>query len=28
MDVLAVRDVMRKVVEQVRGGKGPFFIEA
>ena len=28
MDVLAVRDVMRKVVAQVRAGRGPFFIEA
>ena len=28
MDVLAVRDVMRKVVEQVRRQQGPFFIEA
>jgi pyruvate dehydrogenase E1 component alpha subunit len=28
MDVLAVRDVMRKVVAQVRAGQGPFFIEA
>lgn len=28
MDVLAVRDVMRKVVEQVRAGQGPCFIEA
>jgi pyruvate dehydrogenase E1 component alpha subunit len=28
MDVLAVRDAMRKVVEQARAGKGPFFIEA
>ena len=28
MDVLAVRDVMRKVVEQVRAGQGPVFIEA
>jgi len=28
MDVLAVRDVMRTVVEQVRSGHGPFFIEA
>jgi len=28
MDVLAVRHVMRKVVEQVRAGQGPFFIEA
>ena len=28
MNVLAVRDVMRKVVEQVRAGEGPFFIEA
>jgi pyruvate dehydrogenase E1 component alpha subunit len=28
MDVLAVRDVLRKVVEQVRAGQGPFFIEA
>ncbi len=28
MDVLAVRDVMRKIVGQVRGGQGPFFIEA
>jgi pyruvate dehydrogenase E1 component subunit alpha len=28
MDVLAVRDLMRKVVVQVRAGQGPFFIEA
>ena len=28
MDVLAVRDMMRRVVEQVRAGQGPFFIEA
>ena len=28
MDVLAVRDMMRMVVTQVRGGQGPFFIEA
>jgi pyruvate dehydrogenase E1 component alpha subunit len=28
MDVLAVRDVMRKVVKRVRAGQGPFFIEA
>ncbi|MCC6965994.1 MAG: pyruvate dehydrogenase (acetyl-transferring) E1 component subunit alpha [Nitrospira sp.] len=28
MDVLAVRDVMRKVVDQVRAGQGPYFIEA
>jgi len=28
MDVLAVRDVMRKVVAQVRAGQGAFFIEA
>ena len=28
MDVLAVREVMRTVVEQVRAGQGPFFIEA
>jgi pyruvate dehydrogenase E1 component alpha subunit len=28
MDVLAVRNTMRKVVEQVRLGKGPFFLEA
>jgi pyruvate dehydrogenase E1 component alpha subunit len=28
MDVLAVRDVMRRVVEQARAGQGPFFIEA
>jgi pyruvate dehydrogenase E1 component alpha subunit len=28
MDVLAVRDVMRKVVGQMRRGQGPFFIEA
>jgi pyruvate dehydrogenase E1 component alpha subunit len=28
MDVLAVRDVMRTVVGQVRAGQGPFFIEA
>jgi pyruvate dehydrogenase E1 component alpha subunit len=28
MDVLAVRDVMRTVVEQVRAGQGPFFLEA
>ena len=28
MDVLAVRSVMNKVVEQVRGGRGPWFIEA
>src|SRR5262249_18854547 len=28
MDVLAVRDVMRKVVEQVRTGHGPYFVEA
>jgi pyruvate dehydrogenase E1 component alpha subunit len=28
MDVLAVRDVMRQAVKQVRAGEGPFFIEA
>jgi pyruvate dehydrogenase E1 component alpha subunit len=28
MDVLAVRDAMRKLVEQARAGQGPFFIEA
>ncbi len=28
MDVLAVRDTMRRVVEPVRAGQGPFFIEA
>ncbi len=28
MDVLAVRDMMHKVVDQVRAGQGPFFIEA
>ncbi|THJ20998.1 MAG: pyruvate dehydrogenase (acetyl-transferring) E1 component subunit alpha [Nitrospira sp. CG24E] len=28
MDVLAVRDMMRRVVEPVRAGQGPFFIEA
>jgi pyruvate dehydrogenase E1 component alpha subunit len=28
MDVLAMRDVIRKVVEQVRAGQGPYFIEA
>jgi pyruvate dehydrogenase E1 component alpha subunit len=28
MDVLAVRDAVRNVVEQVRAGEGPFFIEA
>ena len=28
MDVLAVRDLMRKVVDQVRAGQGPYFIEA
>ncbi|MBI4002355.1 MAG: pyruvate dehydrogenase (acetyl-transferring) E1 component subunit alpha [Nitrospira defluvii] len=28
MDVLAVRSLMRTVVEQVRAGQGPFFIEA
>ena len=28
MDVLAVRDAMRRVVEQARAGQGPFFIEA
>jgi len=28
MDVLAVRDLMRKVVGQMRAGQGPFFIEA
>jgi pyruvate dehydrogenase E1 component alpha subunit len=28
MDVLAVRQVMRAAVEQVRAGRGPFFIEA
>ncbi|HET7057227.1 MAG TPA: pyruvate dehydrogenase (acetyl-transferring) E1 component subunit alpha [Nitrospiraceae bacterium] len=28
MDVLAVRDVMRKIVDQVRDGQGPHFIEA
>jgi len=28
MDVLAVRDLMRRVVEPVRAGQGPFFIEA
>lgn len=28
MDVLAVRSLMRTVVDQVRAGHGPFFIEA
>jgi pyruvate dehydrogenase E1 component subunit alpha len=28
MDVLAVRALMQKVVDQVRAGQGPFFIEA
>ncbi|MEW6247691.1 MAG: pyruvate dehydrogenase (acetyl-transferring) E1 component subunit alpha [Nitrospirota bacterium] len=28
MDVLAVRALMQKVVEQVRAGQGPFFVEA
>jgi pyruvate dehydrogenase E1 component alpha subunit len=28
MDVLAVRDLMRRVVEPVRAGQGPFFLEA
>ncbi|MGQ0667513.1 MAG: pyruvate dehydrogenase (acetyl-transferring) E1 component subunit alpha [Nitrospiraceae bacterium] len=28
MDVLAVRSAMQKVVEQVRAGRGPWFIEA
>lgn len=28
MDVLAVRSLMQKVVDQVRAGQGPFFIEA
>ena len=28
MDVLAVRDLMQKVVDQVRRGQGPYFIEA
>jgi len=28
MDVLAVRDVLRKIVDQVRNGRGPHFIEA
>lgn len=28
MDVLAVRSVMQKVVEEVRAGQGPWFIEA
>jgi pyruvate dehydrogenase E1 component alpha subunit len=28
MDVLAVRGLMEKVVDQVRGGHGPYFIEA
>lgn len=28
MDVLAVRDVMRKVVAQVRAGQAPYFVEA
>ena len=28
MDVLAVRSLMRTVVEQVRAGQGPYFIEA
>jgi pyruvate dehydrogenase E1 component alpha subunit len=28
MDVLAMRDGMSAVVEQVRAGQGPFFIEA
>ena len=28
MDVLAVRDMMRRVVEPVRAGEGPYFIEA
>jgi pyruvate dehydrogenase E1 component alpha subunit len=28
MDVLAVREVMRTVVDKVRGGQGPYFIEA
>ena len=28
MDVLAVRALMRNVVDQVRAGQGPYFIEA
>jgi pyruvate dehydrogenase E1 component alpha subunit len=28
MDVLAVRDLMQKVVDQVRRGQGPYFVEA
>jgi len=28
MDVLAMRDVMRRVIDQVRGGQGPVFLEA
>ena len=28
MDVLAVREMMRRVVEPVRAGQGPYFIEA
>ncbi|HJU05587.1 MAG TPA: pyruvate dehydrogenase (acetyl-transferring) E1 component subunit alpha [Nitrospiraceae bacterium] len=28
MDVLAVRDMMQKVVDQVRRGQGPYFVEA
>ena len=28
MDVLAVRDVMRTIVDRVRGGRGPYFLEA
>jgi pyruvate dehydrogenase E1 component alpha subunit len=28
MDVLAVRSVMQKVVDKVRGGNGPWFLEA
>ncbi|MCC2643879.1 MAG: pdhA, partial [Nitrospira sp.] len=28
MDVLAVRSLMRNVVEQVRAGQGPYFVEA
>jgi pyruvate dehydrogenase E1 component subunit alpha len=28
MDVLAVRDAMRTIVDRVRGGQGPYFLEA
>jgi pyruvate dehydrogenase E1 component alpha subunit len=28
MDVLAMRDMMQKVVDQVRRGQGPYFVEA